>query len=127
MEIACEFNLQLYHRGATFYTLLWKTRLFISVGVKPIAIFSEANVLNRLLIRFQICISCTFGCQKSVQPNFRFCDHDGHTFHFYGICLNRNCEIYPECQNGTRLRFPFLAVGYFQGRKYSLHPLSLSQ
>ena len=71
------YDLQLSHRGATFYTLLWKTHLFIGAEFKPIAIFSEANILNRLLIRFQICILCTFGCLKSGQPIFH-----GHSSNF---------------------------------------------
>ena len=29
-----------------------------------------------------------------------------NTFHFYGICLNRNRKIYLKYQNGIQIRFP---------------------
>lgn len=32
-------DLQLYHRGTTFYTLLWKTQHFVGAEFKPIARF----------------------------------------------------------------------------------------
>lgn len=52
-------NSLLYHRRATFYTILWKTHPFIGVGFKTDNVGFIANLLNRSLIKFQICIICT--------------------------------------------------------------------
>ena len=48
-------DLLLYHRGATFYTLLWKTRLFINDWFKPTA-------------RFKVFQKVHFGLSKDVTP-----------------------------------------------------------